>query len=102
MQQIIREEKWNEKPGSSGGKFECFPGSDGDIPENGDAAVAGDGGAGRGGGVVAVRRGVWAEHAAGRQPGGAAQSGTFRRRLHSMTWRARRKGSFTNVDTPLS
>ena len=57
MQQIIREEKWNEKPGSSGGKFECFPGSDGDIPENGDAAVAGDGGAGRGGGVVAVRRG---------------------------------------------
>ena len=76
--QIIREERRiNKKPGIFGGKFECFPENDQ------DEADAGDGGAGRCGGAVAVRRGLGAEHAARRQPGGAAQSGTFTKRLHS-------------------
>ena len=83
MLQKIRKAK--NKPGSFGGKFECFPESDQDEADSGDR------GAGRCGGAVAVRRGLGAEHAARRQPGGAAQSGTFRQRLHSMMW----KDSFT-------
>ena len=62
------------------------PGGDGDIiPEDG-SAVASDGGAGGGRGGVAVRRGVGAEHAARRQPGGTPQSGMFRKKPHLIAW----------------